>query len=68
MIQDFRQIIYINIYKFLILITYQWLETVFLGYLDEWEAAVSSRTDLSAKDEEKSMLSRETLEGLRIAG
>lgn len=47
---------------------FEWLETVFLGYLNEWETAARSRSDLNEKEREKLMLSRETREGLRITG
>lgn len=46
----------------------QWLESEFLEYLKEWEDSVSSRTDIEHQDKQKLMLSRETLEGLRITG
>ena len=40
----------------------------FLGYLNEWESATEQRTDLSAKEKRKLLLSSETMEGLRITG
>ena len=50
-----------------ILIFFQWLEDHFLKYLSDWEEYVESHTELSA-DAKKMMLSRETLEGLKITG
>lgn len=44
----------------------QWLEKDFLGYLQEWEDSVESRTD--GKDNSTMLLSRETIEGLHITG
>ena len=41
---------------------------VFLRYLNDWEVYVNNQLDLSAGDKSKMMLSRETLEGLRITG
>ncbi len=46
----------------------QWLETNFLGYLDEWETSVKSREGFTDAQKATMMLSRETLEGLRITG
>ena len=46
----------------------QWLETDFLKYLLDWEDSVSRRTDIEQQDKNKLMLSRETLEGVRITG
>ena len=46
----------------------QWLENDFLSYLDDWEAAIHSLTDLSKGEKNRMMLSAETLEGLRITG
>ena len=39
-----------------------------LLYLSNWQAYVDRHTDLSADAKRKMMLSRETLEGLRITG
>ena len=44
----------------------QWLGSDFLKYLKDWEDSVSSRTDIEQQDKQKLMLSRETLEGIRI--
>lgn len=53
-----------------IILTYliQWLETEFLGYLDEWDSSVKGRTGFSAAEMKKMRLSDETLEGLRVTG
>ena len=46
----------------------QWLETKFLGYLDEWDRSVKGRTGFTAAERKKMRLSDETLEGLRVTG
>lgn len=47
----------------------QWLEDNFLGYLQEWEDSVESRNSKEDdKDNSTMLLSRETIEGLRITG
>ena len=46
----------------------KWLEVTFLGYLDEWEVYANSQIGISEKERAKLMLSRETIEGLRITG
>lgn len=46
----------------------KWLETDFLGYLDEWEISVQGRKGFTAAERKKMRLSDETLEGLRITG
>ena len=51
-----------SIYFFL-----QWLKKDFLRYLSEWEEYADKNTT-SAKDNGKMMLSRETLEGIRMTG
>jgi len=48
--------------------TQQWLETEFLGYLDEWESSVSRRTGFTPAQKKMMQLSVESLEGLRITG
>ena len=51
-----------------IILCVQWLEEEFLGYLEEWEESVASRTGFTAKERAMMCLSRETLDGLRITG
>ena len=46
----------------------QWLEKDFLGYLDEWDKAVSEREGFTPEEEKRMTLSQETLEGLRMTG
>ena len=46
----------------------QWLEKDFLGYLDEWEASVSAREGFTRAEKASMILSKETLEGLRLTG
>ncbi len=45
----------------------QWLQSEFLKYLKDCENSVKD-TDLEAQDQNKTMLSRETMEGLQIIG
>ncbi len=45
----------------------QWLEEDFLGYLDIWESSVQAK-DIPPVEKQKLLLSRETLDGLRITG
>ena len=49
------------------LILLQWLEKEFLGYLNEWEESVEGRVEIE-KERNKMLLSRETIEGLRMSG
>ena len=49
------------------LILLQWLEKKFLGYLNEWEKSVEGRVEIE-KERNKMLLSRETIEGLRMSG
>lgn len=51
-----------------ILIVLQWLQDVFLPYLDEWEAYAHAQEHLSSAEQIKLCLSQETLQGLRITG
>lgn len=44
------------------------MEEDFLGYIMEWESAVQGRDDLSTNEKNKLMLSRETIDGLRMTG
>ena len=44
----------------------QWLDTEFLQYLKEWEAAVENRDDVTAAEKKLMILSRETLIGLKL--
>lgn len=46
----------------------QWLETEFLGYLNEWDSSVKGRTGFTAAERKRMCLSDETLEGLRVTG
>jgi hypothetical protein len=46
----------------------QWLEAEFLPYLDSWEKSVASRKEFSDSQQKMMLLSRETLEGIRISG
>ena len=46
----------------------QWLKDAFLGYLDSWEASVRERQRFSDAQKALMLLSRETLEGLRMTG
>ena len=46
----------------------QWLETDFLGYLNEWDRSVNGRTGFTAAEQKRMRLSDETLEGLRVTG
>ena len=53
---------FLNNYQF------QWLENEFLGYLDEWDAAVWVREGLTDEEKKRMTLSQDTLEGLRMTG
>jgi hypothetical protein len=45
----------------------KWLEDEFLGYLEEWENdAKVAKKDLSKEERNKTMLSEQTIEGLKI--
>ena len=46
----------------------QWLENDFIGYLNKWEDSAKSRTGFSEGEKVMMTLSRETSEGIRIAG
>lgn len=48
----------------------QWLEDVFIPYLDKWESSVQGRPDssFSKSDKERMLLSAETRLGLRMTG
>ena len=48
--------------------TMQWLRSDFLKYLEVWEASAKSNSGVELQEQNKMMLSRETLEGLRITG
>ena len=47
---------------------FQWLETEFIAYLDEWEASANGREELTAAERQKLCISCETFEGLRFTG
>ena len=46
----------------------QWLETEYLGYLNEWDRSVNGCTGFTAAERKRMRLSDETLEGLRVTG
>ena len=46
----------------------QWLIDDFLEYLKEWETEVDGRKDLKKSERNKMILSRETLDGLKMTG
>ena len=48
--------------------SFQWLETEFLGYLREWDERVAKRQGFSKKQKAKLKLSLETITGLRMTG
>ena len=50
------------------MILFQWLDTVFIPYLDSWEESVNSMTGVSSTEKNKMLLSQETLLGLRRTG
>ena len=54
--------------KHVYLFDMQWLKEVFLKYLDDWENEVSLLTGISEKEKTTRFLSKETNEGLHIAG
>ena len=45
---------------------YQWLETEFLNWLEEWEREVEALPNLSKSERSKFLLSHQTAEGLKI--
>ena len=46
----------------------QWFEMEFLPYLENWERYVADREGFSDSQKKMMVLSRETLEGIRITG
>lgn len=46
----------------------KWLETDFLGYLDEWDSSIEGRSGFTEAEKKKMHLSDETLNGLRMTG
>ena len=46
----------------------QWLETDFLGYLEEWDSSVHNRPGFTPAEMKKMQLSNETLAGLKVTG
>ena len=48
----------------------QWLQDVFIPYLDKWESSVKARpeTSFSKSDKDRMLLSAETRLGLRMTG
>ncbi len=50
------------------MINAQWLEEDFLNYFNAWEDSVEARTDIDDAVKAKLLLSRQTLDGLRITG
>ncbi len=54
-------------YFYVKLTDFQWLEKIFLGYLNEWASSVNARTGFSDAEKATMILSRETL-GLHMTG
>ena len=48
--------------------TLQWLNDVFLKYLEDWSKEVAQRENFTAAQKQKMMLSQVTLKGLFITG
>ena len=46
----------------------QWLETDFLGYLEQWEQAVKQRDGFTVCEKKTMLLSVETAAGLKLTG
>ena len=44
----------------------KWLEDTFLPYLTSWEASVSARSGFPEAEKKSMLLSKETLDGLRM--
>ena len=66
--QDKRLEVYSILIKLIILIHLQWLESVFLPWLKEWEREAKGHKEIKAEERNKLMLSTETLLGIRITG
>lgn len=49
-------------------ILFQWLEDVFLPYLESWESDVETRTGFTKTEQDRMLLSHETRLGLRMTG
>ena len=47
---------------------YQWLQGVFLPWLDDWEKQVKDRKDIKGKQKKKLLLSDETKFGIKMTG
>lgn len=47
---------------------FQWLETEFLQYLEDWETAVANREGFSVAEKKSMLLSEETSRGLKLTG
>ena len=47
---------------------FQWLESTFLGFFDDWEKETSNLEGLNKSEKSKFILSKQTLQGLRITG
>ena len=45
---------------------FHWLQTFFLGWLEEWETEVNSLTGLSKHERNKLILAKQTMNGLKI--
>ena len=45
---------------------FQWLQKEFLQYLEEWETAVQNREGVIAAEKKSTLLSDETLTGLKL--
>lgn len=46
----------------------QWLKDDFLGFLHDWDEEVQSHTDVDKAEKKKMIISRETIEGIKITG
>ena len=55
-------------FNFDIYLNLQWLKEDFLGYLSEWEKSVKQRTGFTSSQKAMMLLSKETVEGLKITG
>jgi hypothetical protein len=55
-----------HLFTSILYVILQWLKENFLAYLDEWEQSVNGRTGFTVAEKRKMMLSRETIEGIRI--
>ena len=49
-------------------IIFQWLETDFIKYLEQWETAVAEREGFTDAEKKTMLLSMETSTGLKLTG